>query len=216
MCGRYTGHVQAMHDWADILQDWQDYGDTRRNIAPTSTVGAISKEGFTPMRWGLVPMWSKTLQIRYATFNARLENIDSKPAYRAAWKRQQRCLIPSGGHYEWKTEHGQKQPYLIHRDGYAPVVFGGIWDLWQNPDEPDHRVVSCSIITKAADASLEPLHPRMPVILQPDDVSEWLTGNLRDAQDIAMGANSDGLHYRPVSKAVNNTRNEGEDLWERE
>jgi putative SOS response-associated peptidase YedK len=47
------------------------------------------------MRWGLVPWWwSKPLkELRMATFNARAETVETKPAFRDAFKRT-RCLIP--------------------------------------------------------------------------------------------------------------------------
>jgi hypothetical protein len=65
------------------------------------------------MRWGLLPHWAKDKKVSYSTFNARSEEFTTKPAFRAAWKRGQRCLIVTDGFYEWKKldEKGkEKQP----------------------------------------------------------------------------------------------------------
>jgi putative SOS response-associated peptidase YedK len=48
----------------------------------------------------------------YSTFNARAEQIDTKPAFREAF-RQRRCLVPLDNFYEWKKAPGGKQPYAI-------------------------------------------------------------------------------------------------------
>ena len=48
------------------------------------------------MQWWLVPHWSKTRTVKYTTFNARGEDIDTKAAFRKAFKAQ-RCLIPVNG-----------------------------------------------------------------------------------------------------------------------
>jgi putative SOS response-associated peptidase YedK len=53
------------------------------------------------MRWGLIPYWAKDIKIGFSTFNARAEEIDSKPAFREAF-RQRRCLVPLDNFYEWQ------------------------------------------------------------------------------------------------------------------
>jgi putative SOS response-associated peptidase YedK len=37
-------------------------------------------------------------------------------------------LIPAEGFYEWREEHGKKQPYFFARKDGRPIMFAGIWD----------------------------------------------------------------------------------------
>jgi putative SOS response-associated peptidase YedK len=54
------------------------------------------------MRWGLLPHWAKDEKLSYSTFNARSEDFTTKPAFRDAWQRGQRCLVVTDGFYEWQ------------------------------------------------------------------------------------------------------------------
>jgi putative SOS response-associated peptidase YedK len=57
----------------------------------------------------LIPSWAKDEKIGYKTINARLETVDTVPAYRQAF-RKSRCLIPANGFYEWRKVLGGKVP----------------------------------------------------------------------------------------------------------
>jgi putative SOS response-associated peptidase YedK len=52
-----------------------------------------------PLRWGLIPSWSKDARTGNRMINARAETVAVKPAYRTAF-RKRRCLIPADGFYE--------------------------------------------------------------------------------------------------------------------
>jgi putative SOS response-associated peptidase YedK len=53
-------------------------------------------------KWGLIPRWAKDDKIQYSMHNARSEEFTTKPAFRDAWQRGQRCLCVTNGFYEWK------------------------------------------------------------------------------------------------------------------
>ena len=53
---------------------------------------------------GLVPWWAKDVKVGYSTFNARADSVTTKPAFRDAWKRGQRCLVVTNGFYECGRE----------------------------------------------------------------------------------------------------------------
>ena len=75
------------------------------------------------MKWGLIPHWTKDDKLQYSTFNARAEEFTTKPAFRDAWTRGQRCLVVTDGFYEWKkldVKGKLKQPHAIgHGRGLA-------------------------------------------------------------------------------------------------
>jgi hypothetical protein len=69
-------------------------GKLRRQVPrykPLS-VGVVLR-GLDVMRWGLVPFWAKDIKVGFANINAKAEGIETKPAFREAF-RQRRCLVP--------------------------------------------------------------------------------------------------------------------------
>jgi putative SOS response-associated peptidase YedK len=65
-----------------------------------------------PMRWGLIPSWTKDPKIGAKMINARAETIAEKPAFRKAFAKR-RCLIPMSGFYEWKQTPRGKVPHYV-------------------------------------------------------------------------------------------------------
>jgi putative SOS response-associated peptidase YedK len=200
--------VDAMRDWIRILGEWPTDVTLSYNVAPSQKIPVYTKEKGVGMRWGLIPHWSKEDTLRFATFNARVESVDSKPAYRSAWKKSQRCLIPAQGFYEWRKEGAKKQPYFIESRNGEPLVFAGIWDVWNGHEK---EVSSCAMITRSAEKMMKDLHPRMPVILEKKYAKDWLHVSLEDAKGLLCNQEVD-LHYYKVGLAVNNPRNDGPEL----
>ncbi len=176
MCGRYANHVKAMHDWSAILGDWPGEYKTSSNVSPGSTVPTVvwhkDRPLTIPMRWGLVPKWSKTPQTKFSTFNARIESVAEKPSFKEAYRNRQTCLIPAQGYYEWRGEKGSKQAFFVQRDDAQPILIAGIWERWQQADE---KLYSCTILTRPANPELMTLHPRMPIILNRAMAISWQT-----------------------------------------
>jgi putative SOS response-associated peptidase YedK len=178
MCGRFTLrtplHVLMRQFNLSSQTEWQL--PLRYNIAPTQDIAVIvetdSVRTLEPMRWGLIPSWSKDPKPGPPLFNARSETAAEKPAFRSAM-RHRRCLIPADGFYEWKNEGKQKLPFYIRRPDEQPFAFAGLWEQW-------HDLRSCTILTTTANELMKPLHDRMPVILSANDYSVWLD---RDAQE---------------------------------
>ena len=184
MCGRFTQH----YTWAEVHAFPNVFGapmnlQPRYNIAPTTTVDVVrlvdGRRVLTKMRWGLVPFfWKKGLKEVPATFNARVETVAEKPMFRNAFKQGRRCIIPASGFYEWTGDKKSRQPHLFTAGDGSPVLaFAGLWDRWKEPESGD-EVLSCTIIVSGASAWMEAYHDRMPVILTPDHIDPWLTGDL--------------------------------------
>jgi putative SOS response-associated peptidase YedK len=196
------------------------------NVAPTNEVYAVkAREGtrhLVTLRWGLVPFWAKDLKIGSRMINARAETVADKPAFRKAYQRY-RCLVPADGFYEWAKEPGRKtkQPYFIHRSDGEPIVFAGLWERWRprledgkTIDEEAEPVESCTILTTTPNATMAKIHDRMPVLLAPSVWDDWLSDDtdLDYIGSLLVPAPDDLLTLVPVSTAVNNVRNKGEEL----
>ena len=128
------------------------------------------------MKWGLVPRWAKDDKMAYSTFNARSEEFTTKPSFRDAWRRGQRCLVVTNGFYEWKKLDAKgklKQAYMIVPANAAEMVMAGLWETWLNPANGE-EIPSCTILTCAPNAKMADLHNRMPVILDEADWPKWL------------------------------------------
>lgn len=206
MCGRYANHIEAVHEWLEILKDWPAGIATGFNVAPTQIIPAVQAQGTFPMRWGLVPTWSKEASPKYATFNARLESVSDKPAFRNAWRHSQTCLIPARGYYEWRTEQGAKQPYFIHApEDPGLLVFAGLWELREGQ-------YSCTILTRESAGVLSQLHSRMPVMLSPGDALSWLTEGTGATERLGESRVHLNVQFHAVDRAVGNPRSQGEAL----
>jgi putative SOS response-associated peptidase YedK len=115
MCGRYT----AAKDFSELIKLMGvvmarvPFFAPRYNIAPTQMAPVIFQDRGGPavklMRWGLIPSWAKDESVGNALINARSETIESRTAFREAFKHR-RCLIPADSFYEWKEMHGERQP----------------------------------------------------------------------------------------------------------
>ncbi|MCP5345984.1 MAG: SOS response-associated peptidase [Gammaproteobacteria bacterium] len=208
MCGRYSNHVKSMLDWSALLGDWPEDIPERHNIAPGQLIAGFTPQGGLAMRWGLVPPWSDDLSGKYATFNARIETVADKPAYRHAWQHDNRCVIPALGYFEWRAMSGGKQPFFIRAENTSPLLFAGLFE----PERDAGIPASCTLLTRPARADLAAIHPRMPVTLSLEDARSWLAVDRTAAAELMAKPVTLDLQSYPVSRQVNNARNEGDDL----
>ena len=218
MCGRFTLRTPAK-EIARLFDVTVPDMQPRYNIAPSQPVATVrrapggEKREVAMLRWGLVPFWADEPTIGYRMINARAETVAKKPAFRKAFARR-RCLIVADGFYEWQKTNGGKQPFLFHMKDDCPFAFAGLWEHWKGEGD---EIESCSIIVTQANAVLEPIHNRMPVILKPADYDTWLDPTCEDAdslQELLKPFSSSELEGYPVSRVVNNPKNDVEECVE--
>lgn len=189
---------------------------TRYNIAPGSPVPVIRPRRSPPagretasLRWGLVPTWAGRDEPAARLPNARAETLAAKPSFRTA-VRTQRCLVPAAGFYEWQTVGRTKLPWYFRRRDGQPFAFAGLWDTWTAPD--GSAVESCAIVTTVPNATMRPIHDRMPVLLGGVQAEAWLdpahTG-IETLAPLLRPVADDALVAERVSTFVSNVRHEG-------
>jgi putative SOS response-associated peptidase YedK len=221
MCGRYTSTTSRdqLGQLFEALVTDRERAPSY-NVTPTSDVYVVLDDGdgrkIDLLRWGFVPAWAKDLKIGGRMINARAESVPTSGAYKSAFKRH-RCIIPADGFYEWKKVPGAKakQPYYLERKDGDPVALAGLWDEWRGPDRKGEPLRTCTIITTAPNATMKPIHDRMPVILPSAAWDQWLDPNNDDTEALGkllVPAPADLLVARPVSTEVNSTRNDGPEL----
>lgn len=196
------------------------------NVAPTNDILAVVQPGSTAadkpvvqvFHWGLVPFWAKDTKIGSKMINARSETLVEKSVFKKLLA-SKRIIVPMDGFYEWQVVPGlkTKQPMYISRLDGEPLGVAGLWTTWRDknagPDAP--WLHSCTIITTSANATLAPVHDRMPVLLPAASWDEWLdpaNNDLESLQRLLVPAPDDLLTMHPVSTAVNNVRNKGIEL----
>lgn len=174
------------------------------NIAPTHIMPVAVHEGsnhvLKPMQWDLIPTWQKDWSRNYSMINARSETLTEKPSFKNLLK-SCRCAILVSGFYEWKREGKSKQAHRIQRADGSPMILAGLW-----ADNGYLETTTYSIITTPATPTFEPIHNRLPVILERDQVATWLHGSWNDAQSMTQPYSGD-LDIHPVSNAVGDVRN---------
>ena len=211
MCGRYTLATQAGRLAEEFGLDASSVEfPANYNVAPTQGVAAVLEEGggrhLEVLRWGLIPPWADDPQIGSRMINARSETAPEKPSFRRAF-RERRCLIPADGFYEWRRTNGAKQPYYIHMEGGHPFAFAGLWESWDKGGEGEVR--TCTILTTRANALVDEIHERMPVILAPDAYDVWLdpASERDELAGLLAPYPEDEMEAYPVSRFVNSPSN---------
>ena len=217
MCGRFTLRTARVQLAAHLDLEVPEWVRSSFNIAPSQAIAAVRETRgqweWAPLKWGLLPSWSKESSTRYSTINARAETVASKPAYRGPFQRR-RCLVPADGFYEWRASGKLKQPYFIHRMDDAPFVFAGLWDRWQQAGQ---LIESVAIIVTEANALMAPIHARMPVILDPGSYARWMDHRQFDraALEALLKPYPDGvLEAYAVSRRVNSPAHDEADCIE--
>jgi putative SOS response-associated peptidase YedK len=128
-------------------------------IRPTD-VALIVMEGNTAVLqpWGLNVDWTKQPMI-----NARSETLTEKPTFRGLL--EQRCLIPVSAYFEWRElEDGSKRKNTITASDTSVMTMAGLTDGTR-----------FTMITCDPSPAIAHIHNRMPVILEADAASYWMT-----------------------------------------
>jgi putative SOS response-associated peptidase YedK len=135
----------------------------RAAIGPLQDGPFVRTSGFTVGQWGLMPDWAKTR--KQAWNNARWgDRQPEKSAFRPAWARGQRCLIPVDDYDEPYWPDGEKKCtwWRFGRADGAPWMLAGVWNDWT--DHTTGEIVpSYTMLTINCNA-----HPLLSLMHKPD------------------------------------------------
>lgn len=165
------------------------------------------------LRWGLIPSWIRNpddaKEIRYKTFNARAESLNSKPSYSKSF-RSRRCIIPVKGFFEWQHAGNEKIPWYIWHAGEEIFSIAGVYDRWVETNTGE-ALDTFSIITTDANDLLAVIHnskKRMPVILDREGEKRWISSDTfpEEALTLLRPCPSEILKAHTISDLVNNQK----------
>ncbi len=213
MPGRYSigASAEKIAERFNVTAPSEGY-EARYNAAPTQLLPIIansSPKGISYFYWGTIPGWSKNKSISPKLINAPTETLKEKATFKNALKKR-RCLIPADGFYEWKriSKKG-KVPYRIVMNSKDIFSFAGLWEEFE--DENEKTVHTFTIITTTANATLRPIHNRMPAILDQENEQKWLKESTTEEDLLSMlkPYPSDKMSSYTVSHRINQVANEG-------
>jgi putative SOS response-associated peptidase YedK len=227
MCGRYTQNAELSEvalelnvQRLELMREWQP----KLNIAPA--YGAGSEQPFVLRgkddrrvlrlgRWWFIPhFWQKPLKELPAAFNARAEDLASKPYWREALSGR-RCLVPATGWREFTGPRGKKQPFQFELSRKL-FAFAGLWSRWRSPE--GEWIDSYAIITTAPNVAAAEIHDRMPLVLPKELEDAWLDPDVDPMEVLAAArARSEALvlDVYPVDPIGNDARVEDPRVVER-
>lgn len=221
MCGRFTLDATDLEELARLSgaefdHTLAEYYRPRYNVAPLQHAWIVRTERedrvLERARFGLVNVWAKDNKRAAMQINARSESVRERPAYRAAFKAR-RCLVPATGFYEWSGPKAARVPHWIHPAEGRLWLFAGLYEDWHPDPGVDDRTFT--ILTTDANATIAPIHDRMPVILDEDSAEQWLFAPAEEVERLAtllVPAAPSALIIDDANPAVNSVRNDGPQL----
>jgi len=162
------------------------------------------------LKWGLIPSWVKTKddaeEIRYKTFNARSESIESKPSFSSSFKLK-RCIIPVKGFFEWQHVGNKKIPWYIYSSDDEILTLAGLFNDWVET-RTGEVISTFTIITTDANEMMAEIHnskKRMPAILGRSDEKKWIDTStaLSEAYEMLKPCPSKILKAHTISPLIN-------------
>lgn len=172
MCGRYYVDDETAEEIEKVIRLVDAKVHNRADLTMLQT-GDIHPTDLAPViagrnheiqlekiRWG-IPKDGKLI------INARSETVLEKKMFADSMEHR-RIAIPAAGFYEWNAK---KEKYTFRKKDKSLMWFAGFYNLEQNED----RFV---IITIAANASMQSVHDRMPLILDNNEIIPWILGDL--------------------------------------
>lgn len=164
MCGRFFVDEKMISEIEKIVShiDREAIGQLSGDVHPSEMAcvltGRRSALNAENMCWGFPGYQGKGLLI-----NARAETVLEKRTFRESVLHR-RCVIPAEKFYEWDRE---KNKVTFFRED-APVMYlAGFYNCFQGQD-------CFIIITTAANRSVEKVHERMPLILEKQELEDWI------------------------------------------
>lgn len=187
MCGRYHIDQKTLMWTEEYLGEYPWYRGLKdafrqvkeADVFPSDAALVLGESQipgemeFCRKKWGFKMDGQSRLLI-----NVRAETALLKPGFSGHVK-ERRCVIPAAWFYEWKSRPaggGGKERITFLRQKEEPVLMAG---FYRQEEDGDHFV----ILTTRANSTMEPVHDRMPLILEPEEVGPWLF-SLEEAKEL--------------------------------
>ncbi len=199
MCGRYVlvskvAKIEKVFNVTSTLDD----------VAPSYNIGAAHKspiicsddtKALVEGRFGYVPSYN----IKQLLINARSEKLLTNSEWRKAFSNN-RCIVPADCFYEGPTKEKLSKPYLVYlKNKIRPFGFAGIYRDQEIQGEIRRTF---AILTTSPGKVMHRIgHHRSPIVLHPNEHSNWLNTNqpIANASEILQNNINELMNAYPVS-----------------
>jgi putative SOS response-associated peptidase YedK len=176
---------------------------------PEGTAPTPPARELVAAQWGLVPHWVKSAsdgRLRALKLvNARSETVSTSQAFREAWLRGQRCIVPMAAFFEDDLRTGKAVSTRIARVDGKPMGVAGLWARWTGPE--GEELLSYTLLTVNANSHAL-LHryqqpgaeKRMPAVLNEGAYDAWLHTRVEKAGEFMRQYPANWLTANPVEK----------------
>ena len=148
------------------------------DIAPVLAPNKYGNVAIFPMAWGFTHQATpKPLA------NCHVETADTKALWKDSWYRR-RCVIPASWYYEWgyplyeddirsmiEYRNAKKVKFAIQTEGSNITYIAG---LYRYEEHSGMQVPMFTVLTREAAGTVRDIHDRMPLILDKEDVKDWI------------------------------------------
>jgi putative SOS response-associated peptidase YedK len=206
MCGRATLTKEDFEGVAAELEAEVSADDARLyrpryNIAPTDlhwiVEAGADRRVLLPAHWGYLASGRPLI-------NVRGEQVGSGRGFRDAFQ-SRRCLVVTDGFYEWDRA---KSPFWFHRTDGGLLLLAGLFQAPMAGAVAGPPRPRFTILTTRPNRAVGAVHDRMPVIVPPAAIDQWLTADPAQAATLLRPAPDDILDVRAVSKRVGSVKND--------
>ena len=176
MCGRYYVDDETAREIERIIRiadekvkrmSATEFTLQAKDIHPTDTAPILMQSGTglccSMQKWGFPGFDGKQI-----IFNARSESAMEKKMFQESVEHR-RIVIPATWFYEWNRK---KEKSTFYREDGKVLLMAGIYSRYQDED----RFV---VLTTAANESMKPVHDRMPLILEENEIMPWIFDEVR-------------------------------------
>ena len=176
MCGRYYVDDETAKEIERIVRSVDEKLKKEAGSGIKLRAGDIHPTEYAPVlvstedglscelkQWGLPGFMGKQLII-----NARSETVMEKKMFCESMEHR-RIVIPAAGFYEWNRN---KEKNTFIRNGHPILYMAGIYTRQENEDK-------FVILTTSANESMSPVHDRMPLVLDDNEIVPWLVDRNR-------------------------------------
>lgn len=179
MCGRYYVSDETAKEIEKLVRQAEEKLKNKSamsvkqivetDIHPTDRAPVLLAEGggisCAWLRWGFPMQQSQGIGL---VFNARCESAVEKPLFREGILHR-RVVVPAAGFYEWDKE---KTKYLFKNETGKSLFMAGCCRYYE---DGEHFV----ILTTDANSSMQPVHDRMPLLLEESEIMDWILDGSR-------------------------------------
>lgn len=179
MCGRYIPNTDfeikeirnilsqisnklSQSEVESLFTDGSDVYPTHLSPIITLHDGKINID---KTKWGFEKWDGKGVII-----NAKSETAETGRFFKP-YAKNNRCLIPANGYYEWLTMPDKKKiKYEFNNNTPTGIFMAGLYR--QNKSESEFV-----ILTRNANPNISFIHDRMPLMIEPTKIQDWLSGS---------------------------------------